>query len=238
MYKISVTTLEKFRRFMAAETSFDTEASLINTITGRFEGTDKTRIGHAWHSLIETPKKACYMKYQNELWMGIDGMAFPYKVGMKAKAYASNHLVMVSEVPVRKIYTLPKYDIMVSGRVDGLEGIEVRDTKVEFNTYTTLKEFTESVQWRFYLDMLDLKVFHYDIWEVSGYKGLERFVDPFYYLEGIDINYNEPLTLHPYKGMQDELRQLLIDFMSWIEHKQFFSILKTTNEGALQTKKR
>jgi hypothetical protein len=53
MFRISVTTLEKFRRYMAGVSAFDTEESLIESIKGIFKGNDKTRFGNAYHELIE-----------------------------------------------------------------------------------------------------------------------------------------------------------------------------------------
>lgn len=53
MYRVRVTQLEKFRRFRDEVSSFDTEESVIETLSGDFKGNEYTQIGTAFHKIIE-----------------------------------------------------------------------------------------------------------------------------------------------------------------------------------------
>ena len=53
MYKLSVTTIEKFRRYVVGASEYDTEQALLEAIKGVFTGNDKTRTGSCYHKIIE-----------------------------------------------------------------------------------------------------------------------------------------------------------------------------------------
>ena len=56
---IRVTQLEKFRRYIEQSEYANyeiTEQSVIESITGVFTGNEQTRIGTAFHSIVETGK--------------------------------------------------------------------------------------------------------------------------------------------------------------------------------------
>lgn len=73
----------------------------------------------------------------------------------------------VFEVPVRAKYEFTDLPpIIISGRFDVMEGDVIRDGKTTQNfKYET---YEDSLQWRFYLDMLGLSKFIYDVFEKKG----------------------------------------------------------------------
>ena len=50
---VRVTQLESFRRFICGEYDFITEQSVIDGITQEFTGNEYTRIGSAFHKVVE-----------------------------------------------------------------------------------------------------------------------------------------------------------------------------------------
>lgn len=104
---------------------WDTEASLIESLTGKFKGTDKTRLGGAFHKIIE-------LDYQLNGSLLVDGIKFTTQQAQPAINYRNAHPTMIHEVPVTKTYHTKHMDILISGRADGIEGIEVHDAKTKF----------------------------------------------------------------------------------------------------------
>ena len=55
MYSISVSKIEKFRRFMEEVTEADNEKNLIAAITGKTKQTNNMKLGAALHNIIDHP---------------------------------------------------------------------------------------------------------------------------------------------------------------------------------------
>lgn len=219
MYRISVTTLEKFRRFTVEASPYDTEAALIETIKGIFLGNDKTRTGEAFHGLIEGEYSSEANGFLSK------GILFTPTQARPAFEFKKLHPSMIHEINVRKVYLIPGHEIMITGRMDGLEGIQIRDTKTKFRSID-MQEYADSYQWRFYLDMVELDVFYYDVFEVKGFEALPlrpdvQFCDP------------ETLCLYRYDSMQEDCLTLLNDFMKYIHDRNFYHLLKQVNETAI-----
>jgi hypothetical protein len=230
-YRISVTTLEKFRRFTADTSSFDTEEALLETIAGTFTGNDKTRVGSAFHKIIEVPGSTYGIvkedkKGNSNNYRVSEGIAFPLHVAAQATQYRCAHPLSIYEVPVRKVYELKKYSILISGRMDSLEGVQIRDAKTKFRAPTDLSDYTDSLQWMLYLDMLGLKVFHFDIFEVKRFKELVEEESGICYLEGIDMVAHDPITCYAYNAMHEYIMYMLERFMEYIEFRNLFHLLK------------
>jgi hypothetical protein len=221
MYRISVTTIEKFRRYMTSASSFDTEEALIETIKGIFKGNDKTRTGEAFHKLIEGEFTSDEKHYYTQ------GIAFTKEQAQPAFGYKQQHLRMVHEVPVRRVYKVGEHTIQVSGRVDGLEGITVRDAKTKYRAIDW-QEYMDSLQWRFYLNMLDLNVFYYDVFEVRGFGQLEP--GGLIYLPGVTFLPAESLRCESYPDMYNDCIHWLQEFMNYIHFRNFYHLLKIVNE--------
>ena len=218
MYRISVTTLEKFRRFMAEVSSYDTEQSLIDSITGGFIGNEKTDIGEGYHSLIEGDFSSEREHFKAGKFL------FTPEQARAAFQYKREHKSMIHEVTVSKVYVIPGYEINVRGRIDGVEGMQLRDIKTKFSSID-FQEYYNSYQWRFYLDMLGLDAFWYDIFEVTGFDHLTGSAP--YKLPDVSFLAPEPFVCYSYPSMHQDCRALLNDFMGWIRERNFFHLLKT-----------
>ncbi|MEA5110404.1 hypothetical protein SDC9_37002 [bioreactor metagenome] len=215
VYRVSVSVLEKFRRFREGLTQFDTEEALLDAITGKFIGNDKTRIGGAFHKIIE--------KYNREFVSGelfTDGIYFSQEQAQVAVNYKNEHPNMVPEVPIFKKYDAGDLIIQVSARADGVEGLCIRDAKTKFSPPSAI-EYINSFQWRFYLDMFQVPVFYYDLFEICNYTGIYNNRLP-----GVVIVPYEPLECLAYDRLAEDVHQLVRDFAEYIRIKNFTHLLK------------
>lgn len=229
-YRISVTTVEKFRRFMTAASAFDTEDALIESIKGLFRGNDKTMTGGAYHKLLEGLFDVISSKHLSGKYYCADEFWFSEKQAAPALQYRLDHPRMISEVPLQKVYDLGKYRVKLSGRADGVEGILLRDGKTKFRSIN-FQEYMDSYQWRYYLDMFNLNHFFYDVFEVKRFKELP--VGKPYILT--DVEFLEPETLHceRYAGMEQDCQRLLKEFMDYIDTRNFYNFLNQENETVI-----
>lgn len=220
-YKLSVTLIEKFRRVMLGLTSFDTEESLFKSIKGEFVGTDKTLFGNTYHSIIEFPNK-------NKIKGGyqVGDVRVSDKLAINAIEYANEHPSMVKEVPVTKLYEGLQYQFKVSGRTDGIEGVHVRDAKTKFSEPSYM-EYYKSCQWKFYLDMLELDVFYYDLFVIKNFsefinsaEGLKRIPT------NVEVETMEPMKCDRYEALPFDCNLLVNQFEDYLINKNLIKYLK------------
>ncbi|MBS4060284.1 MAG: hypothetical protein KG029_07800 [Bacteroidetes bacterium] len=212
MYRIAVTTLEKFRRMVDNVSDWDTEQSLIESLTGKFTGNDKTRLGNAFHKIIELP-------FTLNGSLTVEGITFTPEQAQPAIDYRNAHPHMIHEVPAKKIYHTKHMEFTVSGRADGVEGLEIRDAKCKFS-YPGWGEYYTSYQWRFYLDMFEAHTFWYDVFEVRGYKG----TDPSGRFEG-QIVPHEPFPCMRYEMLANDVQNLAEEFAHFMTIKNYTNLL-------------
>lgn len=219
---IRVTQLEAFRRFLAnGDHSWYeiTEQSVIDSITGEFKGNCKTRIGTAFHSIVED----CAATTRNE--MVANGYIFDidgYNVALNinhislALRYRNEHPDAFHEVRMAKDYGRA----IVSGCADMIDGLEIRDIKTKFSTPTDA-DYIDSAQWRFYLDIFGADTFHYDLFVFSGYKDtMEHDVR-----ECTMMRYTPAITCYRYPRMEADNLELVNAFMDWAESRNLTQYL-------------
>lgn len=237
MYKVSVTTLEKFRRYMKEVSPFDTEEALIASIKGTFLGNDKTKFGGAYHKIIEGD-----FKKEGKMIIA-DSVSFHMEQAKPALKYRFEHPVVSNEIPVEKVYSIATYhDILVKGKVDIIEGLQVRDAKCKFK-YVDAREYTESCQWKLYLDMLEAGRFFYDVFEIKGFDGFtapgmfndyDRFDsddNPVMCIDGeAQVIAHDPIECIAYPGMLEEIQSIIVDFFDYVESRNLFEYLRTSEQ--------
>ncbi len=220
MQRISVTTLEKFRRYMASTSPFDTEESLMETIRGLFKGNDKTEFGTAYHSAVEgkfqpVPDGSQILYQVNDFMFSLDQIA-------PALRYREEHPLVVQEMTISKIYQTNYFPIQVSGRIDGIEGCQIRDVKTKFR-YPKTDEYVDSYQWRFYLDMMELDTFYYDIFEVEGFDQLPM-TKP--YFIDVDVTAHPEIPCLRYSNLHRDVMSLLNLFLDYVHNREILHLLK------------
>ena len=226
MISVSVTHLEQFRRYMAPVYESDNEKNLIASIQGKFKQTPEMKIGSAWHNLIDDPANTTQMMGMGKWWVISEGVAIPLEEAEKVEKYKKAHPALVSEIPIGKEYTTAYGPVAVSGRVDGLNGAVIHDSKVRFRELLIDEEYTDSSQWKWYLDMWGVKQLVYDVWEVRGFKKLTKSPEGIYYPNALKVKKHEPIACYAYPSMHNYLTDLLNEFIEWIYLKNIAHLLK------------
>lgn len=206
---------------MADLSSFDTEQSLIDSLSGEFNGNDKTKTGSAYHKILEGE----YEVMNNLVSVKADGLhfAFTMEQAIHGMNYHAEHDKMVHEMSIQKIYDTRFGPIQVGGRIDGIEGVIIRDAKTKYKAVTAT-EYMDSCQWKFYLDILEVDQFYFDVFEFKGFDSLPD-QSPII-LNGVDVIPYEPIPCLRYAAMQTDVAKLLNDFLEYIDNRNFWHYLK------------
>lgn len=227
---IRVTTLESFRRWYE-QSEYDNfvidEQSVIDSVLGKFEGNDLTRIGTAFHSIVETGKPVCvpvapgqrsYAHYNKPVTesvpagrkFDIDGHDICLDIAQCRVAldYRNEHPQAIHEYRGNKDYG----PAVVTGCADMIDGIEIRDIKTKYSAPNDV-QYRASCQWRFYLDIFEFDTFHFDLFEFEGYKNERHGTD----VRGLNLRRHDPITCLRYDTMERENHELLEAFLWWTE---------------------
>ncbi len=161
---ISVTTLEEFRRYKLYD--YITDERMIDRIKGVKTSNPAMMYGTDFWHYVEKPEEA-YRLPTGAVRMPQHDSYLPEAIVAKIDQYRASLQIPVFEVPVRAKYEFTDLPpIIISGRFDVMEGDVIRDGKTckgfDYETYE------DSLQWRFYLDMLGEKMFIYDVFEKRG----------------------------------------------------------------------
>ena len=225
---VRVTQLEQFRRYMSGDYEFVTEQSVIDSITQEFKGNPYTYVGTAFHRIIEEGTPKCkvavagmrtftyYGKMREEFvprgrFFDVDG----HNVGLDiqqikvALDYRAEYHDAFHEVRLFKDYGRA----FVTGCADMVDGVEIRDIKTKYSSVND-EDYIRSVQWRFYLELFGMDVFHFDLFVFDGYNIDKHGCD----VRGIPLKRYEPaITCYRYDGMEQDNKNLLNQFMDWVE---------------------
>jgi len=246
---VSVGLLEQFRRYQEDTTDQDTEAKLIARVKGKQKIDAKRQIVAGWkHMLLHPGLLYRTFPYKSRKWVSANDIYYPHEEAKKALAYIEAHSKLVPCQPIRKMYTVGGMQIQVTGSLYGIEGMQLREVKLNYGQ-TDILAYMASYQWRFLLDMMHSKVLYYDVFEVAtatldeympphgsavedlqqrmvgGYK-LKTGEDGRTYLYGFEVTLQEPIACASYEAMQMDLIYLLTDFRDWVTYRQLGSYLK------------
>jgi len=232
VYRISVTTIEKFRRFLVGASTRDNEAELLQAIKGIFLGNDLTDVGEGYHKIMEGEAEVTDGGLIAHIGRGDvkKSIFFTAEQARPALDFREAHPNMIHEIPVKKIYETKIGPVLISSRVDGQEGIETQDKKCKFRP-PNFQEYIDSYQWRYYLDMLGTRIFFYDLFEVKGFDALTGTMP--YYLPGVSFHAHERLQCVRYQQMGADCLALLNDFLDYIDLRGLWQFLKKTEEMPL-----
>lgn len=203
---------------MTEASSYDTEEALIETIKGTFVGNDKTKVGEAFHKVLQGDFKTDGVKVL------AGDVVFDKSQIVPGIKYALEHPLCVHEVPVRKVYETNYFPVQLSGKIDEINGITIRDAKCKFRN-VDFKEYADSCQWKFYLDMTDTDRFFYDVFEVKSFKDLSGS-SPYKLKPDVHFIAHDPLECIRYDSMEQDVQLLLNEFMDYLSNRNFFSLLK------------
>lgn len=233
---VRVTQLESFRRFISGEYEYVTEQDVIDGITKEFTGNEYTRIGTAFHSIVETGCPVCEKVAPGErsfLYYGnvqtepvpcgrkfdIEGFGVVLDVNQCKVAldYRNEYIDAFHEIRLYKDFG----DAIITGCADIIDGIEIRDIKTKYS-YPSDMDYINSCQWRFYLELFNANIFHFDLFVFDGYKKDKHGYD----VRGLPLErYSPPITCYRYEGMERDNKNLLHSFLEWAEYRDLTKYL-------------
>lgn len=238
---IRVTQVESFRRYIEqSEYGYEiTEQSVIDSITS-FDGNTKTRIGTAVHRIIEEGRPVCekvpegvrtYTYYNKPVTESVPcGRSFDvdeYKVILDinqiktALAYREEYPNAFHEFREYKNYG----DCILTGCADMINGTEIRDIKNKFSTNFSDQDYVNSCQWRYYMELFGIDIFHFDLFIFDGYDEKKHGYD----VRGLPFHRHDPITCYRYPTLEQDNRRLLSEFLSWAKEKDLTKYLTFQN---------
>lgn len=239
---VRVTQIEAFRRWLCQSEcdSYEiTEQSVIDGITHEFTGNEYTRIGTAFHSIVETGQPVCAKvpegvrkftlrgtEQEEPVPCGrrfdIDGHAVVLDVAQckAALAYRAEHPQAFHEVRVWHDYG----EAVVTGCADMIDGTELRDIKTKFSVPRDA-DYISSCQWRYYMELFGADTFHFDLFVFGGYDKDRHGHD----VRGLPLTRREPITVYRYPGMEQDNARLLHEFIGWARSKGLEQYLTTNS---------
>jgi hypothetical protein len=182
---LAVTALDTWRRWHE-----DEEQTVATLRTALLERTQSPvmRAGTAGHQVLEQPgfffdQRASEMgeggwgepthegtfehgDYLSVLVDGDGGQTVEVDLTFELPHESTFRLMPIRETKVEKEYATTIGPVVVRGRVDGFDGLEVADTK--FTGKPDLEELERSWQWRLYLDMLGARGFRWDVFTMRA----------------------------------------------------------------------
>lgn len=194
MIRLSVSELETLRYWKGREDSAIED--LIADLTRKREPTPQMEAGKAFAKLFEHAKPKDYVTAES------DGWSFDF-----SKLDAEMPISPVRELKGEKVYGTPSGLVTLVGMVDGLTGRHLRDQKL--TERWDAEKYTDSLQWRAYLDMFQAHAFTYDVF--VGKYSLDDERPAAYYLaeqlptpppaRWVEVREYHPLTFYSYPGM-------------------------------------
>lgn len=230
---VRVTMLEAYRRYMEQSDYANyeiTEQSVIDSISGAFTGNVYTKTGKAFHRIVEEGTPVCekveagertflyYGKEQKEpvpcgRAFDIDGdkVIMDIRQCKVALEYRNQYPDAFHEIRLYRDFG----KAIVTGCADMIDGAEIRDIKTKYSAPSD-SDYINSCQWKFYLELFNADVFHFDLFVFEGYNKDKHGFD----VRGLPlVRYNPPITCYRYEGMEQDNMNLLESFMEWVEHR-------------------
>lgn len=218
MHTIRVTQLEKFRRYRDSVSSFDTEQSVIDTLSGEFKGNEYTWIGSAFHKIIEIGESAW-----NDGIVNVEGKDIRFNESQKnaAIAYRNSMPEAFHEIRLNKVFKTSFGNVTISGCADIIHGNIIHDIKTKYSS-PVQQEYIDSCQWKFYLEIFEADRFVFDLFQFCNYKIDANGLD----VSGLKLKEIDPIPCLRYNNMETDNNILLNDFMDWIDSRNLYHLLK------------
>lgn len=223
MKRISITTLEAYRKYLAGD-EWSSQQTMIDSIVTPFEGNEYTRIGSAFHAIIEQGENVIEeLPEMGKFRVTTEGWPVIFNEQQIAMAlkYRDKLPYAFHEEWIGREFETPAMTIWVHGRVDVLHGIFVRDIKTKYSP-VKYEDYAESAQWRLYLDLTGLDTFYFDLFEFPGYKKDRHGYD----VSSLGIKPYGTIECIRYEGMEEDNRRLVCDFTDFVVRNNLIEYLK------------
>lgn len=214
---VRVTTLEQFRRFIQDVDMYATEEALLESITGGFQGNEYTRIGTAFHKLVECGDISVPDFYDNRVVFIEDyEITFSQRQVEIVMQYREEIKGCFHEIRHHKDYEVNGRVITMLGGLDVLLGLKIRDIKTKYSYIKTEEVYTDSFQWRLYCDIFEVPLFTYDVFIFEGYNREKDQYD----VSKLNLVRHDPIECCSYPTMQSDIQKLLEQFLDYVQFRK------------------
>lgn len=238
---LSVSKLEKYRRYVQGVSDFDTEQSVIDTLKDIYQPNYKAKFGTAYGALIADPEKYFDVvteeysvpltdtgnlfdpdsKHQNDKTEIAEWIHFNKEQAEPAIRYHNMIQPASYEVPGYYTMNIGEYEVTLSFRIDVMNAAVVRDIKCSFRDPDYKGAYLDSVQWKIYLLATGLDEFYYDHFHIK-----ER-VSGIHVIELIDPS----LMCIRYPEMEAEVRQWMRAMITWSQRAGVFNLIQSKSRS-------
>ena len=223
MKRIAITTLETYRKYLEGD-EWTTQESLIQGLITPFQGNAYTRIGTAFHAIVEQGEAVIEeLPEMGKFQVTVEGWPVIFNEAQIAMAlkYRAKLPYAFHEEWIGREFDTPSMPIWVHGKVDVLHGTFIRDIKTKYSK-VKYEDYAESAQWKLYLDLTGLDTFYFDLFEFPNYKIDKHGYD----VSSLGIQPYGAIECIRYDGMVEENRQLVCDFTDFIVKHNLTKYLK------------
>ena len=223
MKRIAITTFETYRKYLAGD-EWTTQESLIQGLITPFQGNAYTRIGTAFHAIVEQGEAVIEeLPEMGKFQVTVEGWPVIFNEAQIAMAlkYRAKLPYAFHEEWIGREFDTPSMPIWVHGKVDVLHGTFIRDIKTKYSK-VKYEDYAESAQWKLYLDLTGLDTFYFDLFEFPNYKIDKHGYD----VSSLGIQPYGAIECIRYDGMVEENRQLVCDFTDFIVKHNLTKYLK------------
>jgi len=213
MLRVSVTTLEAFRR--VSETDWGNEEELIASIKGEeIPKSWQAVAGTAWHEIIANSN----LTAEDEM---VDLYGFQFEDDAIFQAEETIGPGGLWEVKATRTVRIDRQLVTVVGKCDNLRGDFIQDNKAKFSPLD-IGDYEKSLQWRFYLWIFDASEFRYNFF---------LFKEPAEEIAGIPrlclLKNVMTASFFPYPNLGSDCEIWIHRFIEWAREKNLISYLKS-----------
>lgn len=217
IYTVSVSKLDAFDKFVHRQTEdneqYNNEQTFLATLMGKFVQIDHAKYGECFHAIVEgIAQRVLLTGEKPQQVYKYKEVMIPDAQAQHAIDYGARHAGGISELAVSKRYSTRWCDLIVTGRLDKLIGNWIRDCKTKYSSPDMQEDYIDSAQWKFYLDMMDLDVFWYDVFQVSGFNALSDMLTA-------KIKPLEPMYCVRYPELPEDIQSVMEEFVEYVQFK-------------------
>jgi len=192
--RVSATLLESYRLYLTEE--WKTEASLIESIQGVFVPSPQMELGTAFHAVLETPER------------------FRVAGGYRSGAYAFEDATMAPLLAL--IDRRGVFEVKATTELDGhtlvaqadlLAGATLHEFKTTLSTFDAEK-YADSYQWRVMSLVFQPAQITYHVASLDDHGN-----------SVVELKSLDSVNLYPYPGLEQDVRDLLREFVTYVEMK-------------------
>src|ERR1043165_6305385 len=196
--RVSATLLESFRLYLTEE--WKTEASLIESIQGVFVPSPQMELGTAWHAVLETPDR---FKVDGGYWLQHHGVDYRCDDATMAPL-----LALIDRRGVFEVKATTEVDgHTLVAQADLLAGATIHEFKTTLSTFDAEK-YADSYQWRVMSLVFQPAQITYHVASLDDHGN-----------SVVELKSLDSVNLYPYPGLEQDVRDLLRDFVGYVERK-------------------